>query len=495
MSFLRSGTFAIALCLLPLIPLWYYEYLPLQDYANHLARLTIMENYGHSEFYRQNFNFDYFKGISPLPYLALDILVAKIMPFFDVDKAMRIFLSLYVILCLVSVYLLARRSKQEFNLLLLILLPVIYSSYFHVGFMNFIFSVPLLMLLLWVVERYEADRNRFDLILIGIFSLLVYLSHIVTLFIFFFFMLCHLFTRRLRMKEYVYILAALAPSLILSVNFLILTTNNNPLGVLKYESLRDPISSKLILLTTPFSYLPFSFILASSMVYAIALLVILKTSAIRDRLYLTFAIFLLIIYFALPLKGVEGYYMDIYYLDVRFLFFFLMLFPFSLQFKQHRDLDFARLLLCGIAFICFYGILFSFSDFNRTFSASCARLMAPKSSLYPINLVEAKSGMRPYNSAWGYFYKDREFLTPFIFTGGHISISYRKRPPILAGASLTGEDEEMNQQSLKTLSQSYDYVILTGGDPKVRHSLETVSEEVCSEKLVHVYKIEHNGEH
>lgn len=486
---LRSKVIVIVLCLLPLIPLWYFEYLPLQDYPNHLARLTILSHYEHSDFYRQNFTVKFLEGISPLPYLALDLFVTKVVPFLDTDKAMRLFISLYIILYMLGLSVLSRQLKLDFSLLALLNLPVMYSSFFHFGFLNFIFSIPLLLLTVWSLERYEAERNTANMILIGILSLLIYLSHIFTLFIFFIILLLYLFTRRLKVGEYFYLSIAISPSLFLSVNYLLMSTNNNPLSVVRYEILSTPFYYKIVLLTYPFSYLSLNLMVVYSLLYAFGIYVVVRNSLFINKRYLVLSLLLLFAYFLLPLKAVNGQYIDGYYMDVRVLLFSLTLFPLSLRVKDNRNIDLARMLLCVLFFISFSGLLYSFSDFNRNFSASCARVIKQETSVFPINVMGSKSAIRPYNSSWGYLSTRQEILTPFLFTGRHIPVAYKKRPPALSEFRFNQGDEAMDMAFLNKLRENYDYVLLLGTDPKAERLIDSIARERCRDKSVKVYEI------
>ena len=490
MTLLRSKIIVVVLCLLPLIPLWYFDYLPLQDYPNHFARLTILSNFEHSDFYRQNFRVSFFQGISPLPYLALDIFVTKCMPFLDIDKAIRVFTSLYIILYIVSLYLLAGQLKLDFNVLVLVNLPLMYSSFFHFGFLGFVFSIPLFLLTIWSLERYTINKNTLYVFLIGLFSLLMYLSHLFTILIFFVFLFCHLFTRRLKIREYVYVLAAISPSLIFSINYLLLSTSYNPLSIIRYETVSEPFYYKIVLLTIPFSYLSFNLIIWYSLFFAFAIYIILRNSSFNNKLYLVSSALFLFVYFILPLKAIGEHDIDAYYLDVRFFLFTLILFPFSLQVKNNRNLDFARVILYSLFLVSFWGLFHSFSDFNKNFSTACASEIKQESSIFQINATQLKSGIRPYNNAWGYFYREREILTPYLFQGPHIPIQYRNRPPLLSKFLVNQGNKEMEKELLYKLKENYNYILLIGNNSQMEEMISSISHEICSEKLVRLYKIE-----
>jgi hypothetical protein len=489
MNRLSSKTVVLLLCLLPLIPIWSFHYLPLQDYPNHLARLSILSGYDHSGFYKQHFAVHFFKGISPLPYLSLDLFVAGLAHFIGVDTAARVFISLYVILYVFALFLLSRDLNLDFGFLLLLNLPIMYSSFFHFGFLDFLFSIPLFLLALWALLRYRESKNGSYFILLGILSLLIYISHIFTLLIFFLLLVIYLITARPKIKEYLYLLVAVLPSFILGMNYLLLSTNYRPLNIVRYESVSKPLFYKLVLLTSPFSYLPFNLIVVYSILYALVLYIAMRNSSSVDKPYLIFSILLLFIYFVLPLKEVNGHSIDAYYIDVRVLLFSMILYSLALRIKDNWNIKLAKVALYLLFLMSFSGLLYSFSDFNKTFSDSCARVIRQGSTLFPINVMPAKSAVRPYRSAWGYFALKREILTPYLFTASHIPVAYRDRPPTLPGLRTSPGRRDMQSDSLNKLREHYDYVLLIGTDLNIENLIEPISKKICEDKSVKVYEI------
>lgn len=501
MNLLRSRVVAVFLCLIPLIPIWYFDYLPLQDYPNHLARLSILCNYEHSDFYKQHFTVDFFKGLSPLPYLALDLFVSRLAALITVDSAMRLFISLYVVVYMISLFLLASDMKRDFGLLLLLNLPVMYSSFFHFGFLNFMFSIPLFLLTIWSLRRYEERKDALNIVLFGILSLLLYLSHVFTYFLFLIFLFGYLAagiivkhrsqrgmgvsSRCLSVKEYAYPLIAVLPSFVLNLNYLLLSTNYRPMDIVRYESASQPWFYKVLLLTFPFSYMSFDYAVFYSILYVIALYLITRKSLPPNRAFLMFSFLLLLVYFGLPLKA-AGDSIDGFNIDARSLLFCLILFPLSLNVRQNRNTDLARGILYILFFISFSALLHSFSGFNNTFSASCARVIEPGSTVFQISAVPSGSAVRPYHHAWGYFGGRREILTPYLFAGGQIPIEYKDRPPVLDWTRINGMNKGAERDLLRT---NYDYVLLIGADPVTEEFISTISRKTCEDREVRVYKM------
>jgi len=222
----------------------------------------------------------------------------------------------------------------------------------------------------------------------------------------------------------------------------------------------------------------------------VAIYIILRNSSFSNKLYVVFSALLFFIYFALPLKAIGEYSIDAYYLDVRFLLFALILFPFSLQAKNNRNLDFARVILYALFLVSFWGLFHSFSDFNKNFSTACASKIKQDSAVFQINVTKAKSGIRPYDSSWGYFYREREILTPYLFQGPHIPLKYRNRPPLLSKFLVSQGNKEMEKEFLDKLRETYNYILFIGNNSKVEERISPISHEICSDGLVRLYEIE-----
>jgi hypothetical protein len=216
----------------------------------------------------------------------------------------------------------------------------------------------------------------------------------------------------------------------------------------------------------------------------------MRNSSFRNKLYIVFSALLFFVYFALPLKAIGENNIDAYYLDIRFYLFALLLLPLSLQVKNSRNLDVARVILCGLFLVSFWGLFDSFSDFNKNFSVSCAKKIKQESAVFPINTTPAKSGIRPYTSAWGYFYKEKEILTPHLFQAPHIPIQYKNRPPLLSRLWADKGNKETEKELLHELKETYDYILLIGDSSRNEEMIRSISHAICTDRLVKLYEIE-----
>ena len=469
----------IALCIAPLIPLWYYEFPPLQDYGNHFARLNILLNYEHAAFYKKFFSLVHFNLTAPLThtYIWLDLFVRILTPFMDINNAMKTFISLYVVLYIAGIYMLARQQKKDFMLLLLINLPLIYSSFFYFGFLDFLFSIPVFLFTLWAIDRYIMNRNALNFILMLFLIFSVYISHIFTFTVLCIILFCRIFTQKLKTKEYIAITAIISLFLILNLDFLG--------NILRGMALSEPFYLKLLFLTHPFVHFPLNLIIIVFTFFAISLFLILRKSPINNKLYLIVAAVLLLIYLIFPFKRQFG---DI---DVRALLFAMILLPFSFNIRESRHSNLARVILLSVSIMNLLWIFYFFSDFNKNFSTKCAGEIKQGSIILPIDTIESNSAtVRPYHSSWGYFLKNKEFLTPYLFTGSHIGIEYKNRPPAPNEWWVTIGNLAEGAAFMHSVKDTYDYILIFGNNPEVEDMIGTFSHEVCSDRSVRLFKIE-----
>lgn len=467
--------FSLAICLLPLIAVWYYEYLPLQDYPNHFARIEIIKRYEHVEFYRDKFEIVFFKGILPLPYITLDLFASKIFGFIDTDKAMKIFISLYVIFYILSLYLLARHFKQDYRLLLLFNMPLMYSYFFNMGFLNFLFGIPIFLFSVYFIERYDVSRDRMHLLAAAIFALVIYLTHIFIFFIFCVFISCYLFWKKLNFKL----------SIQIGIGVLLFFVLTMSLGLFDFltKDVQISLGEKFARYMFVFFHLPFNLLVINSILFLFAIYLIIRNSYIENKLYLLFAALCFLLFIALPgLKGIT--YVNV---DIRALFFSIVLLPFAFRIK--RAMEFVKFILIAVSIINFSYLLTSFSDFNKNFSTRCSGLVEDRSIVLPIVSTELNSWVAPHLFSWGYFYKDKEMLTPYLFADGHVPIKYKDEPLAPSRWWAVFGNKELAPELVNEIKDKYDYVILVGNDLKVEGLINSISYKECSEGIVSLYRM------
>jgi hypothetical protein len=289
-------------------------------------------------------------------------------------------------------------------------------------------------------------------------------------------------TGKLKIREFLYILAAISPSLIFSMDF-----NRQVISVSSEIGARASIT-KLLFLNFIFFHLPFNLFLISSILYLFAIFIMLRNAVFPNKRYLSAVIAFLCAYFILPPKGI----------DVRALLFSLIILSFSFRVRENKHVSMARLVLLSVGFIGSLWILISFSDFNKNFSTRCASAMGQGVAVLPIDVTKVESAITPYVNSWGYFTRYREMITPYLFSG--FTVEYKKQLPApsvswifshssKAPYAFTIKYNPLSEEFLKTIKNSYDYILLTGSDQEVKKLISSVSQEECSSGEVTLYKI------
>jgi hypothetical protein len=151
-----------------LVPLWIVKYPGMVDYPNHLARCYILAHYHDNPFWQQL----YFVDRSPLPNLAIDLIVTPLLRIMPLIVAGKVFLSLAAVLYVVGCSEVGRAVTGKPNSQLLY------------GFVNYVFGVGVFLCVFafWLRVRNKMTPFRFlFLCLLSMAAFLAHLSSIVIL--------------------------------------------------------------------------------------------------------------------------------------------------------------------------------------------------------------------------------------------------------------------------------------------------------------------------
>ncbi len=145
-----NGALLLAL-VLELLVVWFPSYNTMTDYPVHIVRAHILAYYDSSPLYRQLFE----KSLLPNPNMAIDYLATPLVPALGLVAAGKVFLSLLVILFNLGCHFFGRAihgasSWTSFGCSLLV-----FHGAYQYGFVNYAFSVALLLLCLalWYSQR------------------------------------------------------------------------------------------------------------------------------------------------------------------------------------------------------------------------------------------------------------------------------------------------------------------------------------------------------
>lgn len=162
------GTLSAALALLciALVPLSIVEIPPLVDYPNHLARMHILADGGHSFWLRQYYEIHW----DLLPNLSMDVVVPPLTRILSVEQAGKVFIGLTFALLAGGTMALHAALHRRWSVWPLLAFFFLYNSVFLWGFLNYLFGLGLALFAcaLWVRLRTGSARLVIPLfVLIG----------------------------------------------------------------------------------------------------------------------------------------------------------------------------------------------------------------------------------------------------------------------------------------------------------------------------------------
>jgi len=166
----------IVLCMI-LIPIWIVKYPGMLDYPNHLTRCYILAHYHDNPIWQQRYVLDH----SPLPNLAIDIIVTPLLRFLPLIVAGKVFLSIAAALYVLGCSAVGRAVSGKPNWLALVCAFTFYNSQLIWGFVNYVFGVGVLLcaFAFWLRVRNRISPLRF--FLLCLLSLAAYLAHLSSL--------------------------------------------------------------------------------------------------------------------------------------------------------------------------------------------------------------------------------------------------------------------------------------------------------------------------
>jgi hypothetical protein len=156
------------------IPVWLVEYLPIQDYPNHLARMHIILNIHNNEYLQKYYDI----AFKILPNLAMDIIVPNIANIFPLEVAGRLMLVVVLFTMTSGSIFLNYVLFRKVTIFSFIPFIFMFNEAFIKGFINFLFGVGLAM---WCIGLWVMLRQSKLWLRIGLFSILsslIFISHL-----------------------------------------------------------------------------------------------------------------------------------------------------------------------------------------------------------------------------------------------------------------------------------------------------------------------------
>jgi hypothetical protein len=157
-----------------LVPLWIVKYPGMVDYPNHLARCYILAHYHDNPFWQQL----YFLDRSPLPNLAVDLIVTPLLRILPLIVAGKVFLSLAAVLYVVGCSQVGRAVTGKPNWLALVCAFTFYNSDLLYGFVNYVFGVGVFLCAFAFWLRIRNAMTPFRFVLCCLLSMVAFLAHL-----------------------------------------------------------------------------------------------------------------------------------------------------------------------------------------------------------------------------------------------------------------------------------------------------------------------------
>jgi len=164
----------LVVLLMVLAPIWIVKYPGMVDYPNHLARCYIFAHYQANPLWRQRYVLD----LSPLPNLAIDLIVTPLLRILPLIVAGKVFLSLAAALYVLGCSVVGRAVIGKPNWLALVCAFTFYNSALLFGFVNYVFGIGVFLcaFAFWLRVRNAMTPLRF--FLCCLLSLAAYFAHL-----------------------------------------------------------------------------------------------------------------------------------------------------------------------------------------------------------------------------------------------------------------------------------------------------------------------------
>lgn len=147
---------AMVLIIIAVIPIWLVHFPPLQDCPLHLLRENILAHYSDPALgYRDEFVISLF----PMPYILTDYIVSGLARLVPITIAVKILLTLYVVLLPASSFYMLSSLARSKLILGFFSFPLIYNMHLEKGNINYAFSFPLFLFALGYWWRHHKQRT------------------------------------------------------------------------------------------------------------------------------------------------------------------------------------------------------------------------------------------------------------------------------------------------------------------------------------------------
>ncbi len=428
--------------LILLVPIWYFQYLPLNDWPNHLASMHLLAEFdaGTPTYIQPN-------PAMLLPNATVFYFMRYAGPFIGIETAGRLLLSIYLILMPFSMGYFLRQFHPSLEPLGLAGAALAYNWFFSMGFLNFTLSLPLFLLSAgyWMAHRHRLREKKPFLLAAALFTI-AFLTHLVAgavlaLFIFFIRLRDEISHRvqKKKSKGFVSRLRSLIFALLPDVAAFLPSV---AIGLISLPSILGAESFSAIIWSSAGSKLQYLLVLLPATYYTLAILTVLglviafsaglrRLMAGPDRFLSALALLLLLLAVLLP-ESTSSWQFAAPRLLPFFLFIALaaLLLPLTLPkplpiFSLEVPVALFILVMVQTAWLSF-----AWSSLQAPLNsmAHLADHLPARASVWPMgygtSVSDPELRVSPYFQAWGYWVVQKDVFVPELFSGAYSPILY-----------------------------------------------------------------------
>lgn len=160
--------------LFPLIPIVWFNHLPLHDYPNHLASLQIRKTISSNTYLAQFYEFRWLFT----PYLGLELLATPLIYLFPVEIAGKIIIVLtFVMICVGTIGLNQTLNPSNWGPSLFVG-TFLYNGAFNWGFIDYTIGIAFAIWAFWIWARYREKSGYISMVLFTVLGGVVWLMHL-----------------------------------------------------------------------------------------------------------------------------------------------------------------------------------------------------------------------------------------------------------------------------------------------------------------------------
>jgi hypothetical protein len=169
----------VVLLLLHVAPLWWFAYFPSQDGPAHLENATILREWGRPDLTRWH---DFYTlNPNPEPNWVTHLVLAGLMYVVPGLVAEKMLLTGYLLLLPFSVRYALHAVRPGSEFLALLSLPLLHNLFYHLGFYNFCYSLPVFFYVVGYWMRHQGHFTLRHTFVLALLALLLYFCHLVSL--------------------------------------------------------------------------------------------------------------------------------------------------------------------------------------------------------------------------------------------------------------------------------------------------------------------------